>query len=214
MAPGARTDEVVYEGSATAVDDADFDDFYFVIRDPANSYTYLELDIGDQSDEPGKRHIDLTAIDFLADSDGDGVTDYQEVMMLTDPEDPSDAPPTPRVRLSVYHSQSVESDFGGDAAAGILHYLETTNHIYSTSGIDIELELESVIPVALDESQSLSATLDDMGSARGAFIDIDDVRISSLSDLAFAFKARAEADISLRTRLPEWCWHLGRHGLK
>lgn len=193
IAAGASAGDVQVSGALGLVNNEAFGNLYFVIRDEEGR-EYLRLDLPDDSDPPSKRYIDLQSIDFVADSDDDGVSDYQERLALADEDDPDDTPAPPNIRVLFYHSPSVAADLGGDIATGVIHLLESTNQMYAQSGIDLRLELAAIEEVNLDEQQSLGSMLGDMRRAEGEFASLDATRVGQLADLVFGLKSASELD--------------------
>ena len=95
--------------------------------------------------------IALKEVDYLTDSDGDGVADLTEKEEGTDPADSEDRPPTPVVDvLSLYFKEALLAGEIG-VAGRLQHYNEVVNHIFQDSGVDIEFRLVGIEEVTSDD---------------------------------------------------------------
>ena len=97
-------------------------------------------------------------MDFLVDSDEDGVADVNERMEGTDPLDPLDLPPTPTIDVVVaYESRLVDDLEISDLNAYFSHLFAVTNFFFQRSGATLQLRIvalldEEKIPEILDDS--------------------------------------------------------------
>ena len=64
------------------------------------------------------------SIDFLADSDGEGVSDYNENLFNTDPNDAGSKPGTVVIDVMALYRPAVAKQYNGEPRAMILHELE------------------------------------------------------------------------------------------
>lgn len=79
--------------------------------------------------------LELRDMDFLQDSDGDGVDDVNERFMATDPTDPGDLPSAPEIDVVVVYDSSIARALpGSDPRLQISHLFDVTNYIYQSSG--------------------------------------------------------------------------------
>ena len=74
-------------------------------------------------------------MDYLKDTDGDGVADLNEEFMNTDPEDPQDFPGKPEIDVLVVYETGIQDKLpGDDASMQISHIFAVTNFLYERSG--------------------------------------------------------------------------------
>ena len=65
--------------------------------------------------------FDVRDLDYLRDSDGDGVGDVNEVMESTDPADPTSTPGASTIDLLSFYNQRYADLYDGDATTRIQH---------------------------------------------------------------------------------------------
>ena len=88
------------------------------------------------------RRFSLQGLDVLADSDGDGVSDFNERRFaFADPGDPSVKPPASTIRLLMLTTPMAESTFGDSLGTTIDHTIAYTARVFSESGVDARIEL-------------------------------------------------------------------------
>lgn len=74
-------------------------------------------------------------MDYLKDTDGDGVGDLNEDFMNTDPNDPEDFPSKPEIDVLVAYESEITSFLpGDDASLQISHIFAVTNFLFERSG--------------------------------------------------------------------------------
>lgn len=114
----------------------------------------------------GETQLPVTSInkghmDFLVDSDEDGVADVNEHMEGTDPLDPLDFPPPPTIDVVVaYESSLVDYLEISDLNAYFSHLFAVTNFFFQRSGATVQFRIvalldEEQIPEVLDDSNLL-----------------------------------------------------------
>ena len=94
------------------------------------------------------RRFSLESLDTLTDSDGDGVSDFNENRFaFADPDDPSVKPPASTIRLLMLTTAMAEREFGDTMGTKIDHVVAYTDRVYSESGVGVRFELAGVEPV-------------------------------------------------------------------
>ncbi len=89
-------------------------------------------------------------MDFLTDTDGDGVDDVNEGFMNTDPNDPEDFPSKPEIDVLVVYDSGISSFLpGDDPTLQVSHIFAVTNFLFERSGSPLNLRVVG----ALDESE-------------------------------------------------------------
>ena len=98
--------------------------------------------------------FDLGELDYLEDTDGDGVGDVNERTQGTDPEDSSSTPGASTIDLLTLYSQGFPDLFDGDPTTRIQHVVTIANVIFEDSGLAVRFRpvgMEQLEPDALAE---------------------------------------------------------------
>ena len=83
-------------------------------------------------------------LDYLKDTDDDGVADPNERLMGTDPDDPESKPGDSTIDILVFYSQGFPELYDGDATTRIAHVVSLTNETYRENNVGIRLRLVGV----------------------------------------------------------------------
>ena len=100
---------------------------------------------------------DLTAafetadLDFVKDTDGDGVGDVNERLRGTDPTDATSTPGGSTVDVVALYSPGFPALYDGDPTTRIKHLFAVANNIFSESGVSLRLRLVGMVEVKVDE---------------------------------------------------------------
>ena len=100
---------------------------------------------------------DLTApfetaeLDFVKDTDGDGVGDVNEGLRGTDPADATSTPGGSTVDVVALYSPAFPALYDGDPTTRIKHLFAVANNIFSESGVSLRLRLVGMVEVQVDE---------------------------------------------------------------
>ena len=78
----------------------------------------------------------LTSIDYLTDTDKDGVTDYNERLMNTKPDDANDKPGTVTLDIMAVYTADLKARYQGEPLSCMAHSLEWANMALKNSSID------------------------------------------------------------------------------
>ena len=95
-------------------------------------------------------------LDYLEDSDGDGVGDVNEGLAGTDPADAEATPPDSTLDVLALYSQSVPEIYGGDPTTRIQQIFVLANTLLADSGVDLSYRVVGLVEVELDESSNSS----------------------------------------------------------
>ena len=90
-------------------------------------------------------------LDFLKDTDGDGVGDVNERFVDTDPDDPESAPGDSTLDILAFYSQGFAELFNGDPTTRIQHVTTLSNTILEDSELPIRFRLVGIVAVQIDE---------------------------------------------------------------
>lgn len=129
------------------------------------------------------RTLDTTNIRVLDDTDGDGVKDYSETLLGTDPTDSASKPTSNIIDTLVIYSQSVPAIYGGDPSARIDQLIALSNQVYQSSGLELSLRLASSTQKTMDESATLNTLLSAMDDRSGSFSDLDTLKANASADI-------------------------------
>ena len=91
---------------------------------------------------------EVEGIDFLADTDGDGVGDVNEGIAGTDPEDPDSTPGDSTLDVLVYYTQEFLDRYDGEPAARIRHYLSVANTTMRDSDVALRFRLVGMVLIS------------------------------------------------------------------
>lgn len=130
----------------------------------------------------------VTSMDFLVDSDGDGVADDNEKLVGTDPNASSSTPGKSYVDVLVVHSAGVTSYYNGNPSTRIEHLFEYSNQVLADSQVDMVVRLVGVEELAMDTSQNISQWLTAAENEEGAFSDLQNLREAAGADLVVMFR--------------------------
>ena len=92
-------------------------------------------------------------LDYLKDSDGDGVGDVNERLEDTDPDDPESVPDMSTLDVLAFYSQGFAELYDGDPTTRIQHVTTLSNSILEDSDLPIRFRLVGIIAVQIDEDK-------------------------------------------------------------
>ena len=101
--------------------------------------------------------FDIGELDYLKDTDGDGVGDVNERAEETDPEDPQSAPGASTIDLLALYSQGYPDLFDGDPTTRIQHVVAQANTIFADSGVGVQLRLVGMTQVEIEEAEEFDS---------------------------------------------------------
>lgn len=115
-----------------------------------------------------------TNIDTLLDSDGDGVSDFNERILGTDSLVSNEVPTSVIEVAFTFGSSADASIYGGtDLEATITHHIAVANSSFKDSGLAIELKNIGIYSVGDDSDLDADAVLDSMKAREGIFTDLN-----------------------------------------
>ena len=122
------------------------------------------------------------SFDFLTDSDGDGVSDYNENLLKTDAEDPLSQPETIMLDVMALYTPVVSKEYNEEPMAMILHELEWGNQAFRNSNVNMRFRLVKSKLVNYD-GLAINEALDAVQEQTGVFEGIDSLRKEAGADL-------------------------------
>ncbi|MCY3883529.1 MAG: hypothetical protein OXG24_01295 [Gammaproteobacteria bacterium] len=131
-----------------------------------------------------KEPFSTNELDYLLDSDEDGVSDLNEVAQGTDPQDANSIPEGATIDVLGLYSRGFAEFHSEDPYARIVHIMETTNSIAENSGLQFEFRLVGMMETEVDDYNNFSAInifdMKEEGDRHGA-------------DIAVVFKGASDA---------------------
>ena len=100
--------------------------------------------------------FDIGELDYLEDTDGDGVSDPNERIMGTDPEDADSTPGRSTVDVVAFYTDGYS---GRDPTTRIQHVFTLANAIFDNSQLDMRLRVVGTVPVELEDEDDSSSDL-------------------------------------------------------
>ena len=156
------------------VTDGDFTTLLHTVRAPAVEYEVQDF-VGE-------------SVDFLSDSDGDGVADDNERIEGTDPGIGSSAPGKSYIDVLAVINTGVTSFYDGDASARLDHLFAVSNAALEDSEIDIILRLAGTEELLIDTSQDAYQWLEAANDGDGVFSELEQLRKDAGADLITMFR--------------------------
>ncbi len=170
--PGSSVDGLTFTGKPSAIPAEGFDYLHVVLTKKPEDGGIAEdwVALAWQTAPPNEhapwsqRQFALDNLDVLFDSDGDGVSDFNERRFaFADPDDPSVKPPTSTIRLLMLTTPVAENFFDDEIGAKIDHDIAYTERIFAESGVDVRFELagiDHVDPIHLETFDIATAMRD------------------------------------------------------
>ena len=107
----------------------------------------------DQQVDP-QSSFEINQLDYLIDSDEDGVGDVNEQYMGTDPNDAESIPGESEIDVLVLYSKGFSDEYSGDPTTRIKHVFELANQILEDSDLQISWRLVGLVQVEIDEQNT------------------------------------------------------------
>ncbi len=134
-------------------------------------------------------NFSVTGIDFLKDTDGDGVGDFNEKLEGTDPNNAGSKPGASVVDIMVLYDSSLPTEYNNDHLARINHVVTVTNTALKDSKIDMTFRLvesRQVEPATFDYEKMLT----EAEGAKGNYKDVKTWRTQFGADIIVLVTAK------------------------
>ena len=132
-----------------------------------------------------------TVIDYLADADSDGVSDYNEGLMETDPADPYSKPDAPVLYIMAVYTATYAKAYYGEPLAIFTHYLSWANMALRNSGVGFRFQLAEFKKTDYVEEGEYPDPLNDMINEKGEFSGIHDEAEAAGGDILVLLASRS-----------------------
>ena len=147
---------------------ADFDvtswpnDEYFVVLElREETGTWHDTIFMKQKVDP-ESAFTIDFLDYLQDSDDDGVGDVNEEMESTDPNDPNSVPEDSVIDILGLYGQSFADNYDGDATTRIQHLFEVANQYAEDSNLPFTWRIVGTVLVDMDDQSTTLTNTDDV----------------------------------------------------
>ncbi|MBT4159915.1 MAG: hypothetical protein HOE54_01315, partial [Gammaproteobacteria bacterium] len=162
-------------------------DFYHLIVTDGNTTMLLHT-----VQAPGvtydEQNFVSNMVDFLTDSDGDGVADDNELIADTDPGLGSSAPGKSYIDILAGYAAGGTSFYNDDPVARIEHLIAVSNAALSDSRVDIVFRLAGSEELSMDTSQSIDDWLNAAENGDGIYENLQQSRSDAGADLITMFR--------------------------
>ncbi len=132
-------------------------------------------------------------IDYLTDTDGDGVADANERLEGTDPVSAASTPGDSMVDVLAVYNSDVAALYGGDPGPRIDAVIAASNQALNDSGVAMSLRLVESAQLAYSSATSQAALLASAEDSLGVFSGLQTLRDNAEADLVVIFLADDEA---------------------
>ncbi|MYH46730.1 MAG: hypothetical protein F4008_02260, partial [Gammaproteobacteria bacterium] len=130
---------------------SDLQHIWLILKEEAVDYSSEQDSIRMETRVDLARRFEIGDLDFLKDTDGDGVGDINERAEGTDPDDPDSTPGASTIDLLALFSQGFPDLFDGDPTTRIQHVATLANVMYEDSGLAIRLRPVGAALAEVDE---------------------------------------------------------------
>ncbi|MBL4681626.1 MAG: hypothetical protein JKY88_13005 [Pseudomonadales bacterium] len=187
LSPSSQLPPSSFTVSYTEQGNEGFDFFHLTIVDDSDDVSLMGETVKVNTGSIVARNFAFEGVDFLNDADGDGISDSNEILTGTDPNNSLIKPGPSVIDVLVLFSQGVPALYGGDASARIDQLIQVSTNSLQASGVDITLNLVSSVQVNIDESIGLSAALDLMDARSAPFENLNILKSDNKADIAVMF---------------------------
>ena len=172
-----------------------FEYFHMVAIDSDSDETLVFQTVQVPSGESlPSRSFSVSHLDYLADSDGDGVGDVNEKSEGTDPDSASSTPTASTLDILALYGPAVTTLYDGDPGTRIDHIIAYSNQVLSDSNVDMQLRLVGSAEIAMDESQTIDEWINEADAKTGVYSDLVARQDAVGADLTLLFQKFNDGD--------------------
>lgn len=125
----------------------------------------------------------VDGVDYLIDTDGDGVADDNERLAGTDPAQASSTPDASVIDVLVVYNPAVADLYDGDPTVRIDHLFAISNQVLSDSGVNMSLRIAAYEEIGFSNAANLFTLLDQAESETGVFSNIEALKLAAGADI-------------------------------
>lgn len=170
---------------------------HLAIRDSANNLIMWQTVYSDTEQGVVNRNVAVEGVDYLTDTDADGVADYSEHLAGTSPLNAADAPVQSTIRVLLMQPSTLPQYTG--YAARVAHIKEYANQVLTQSGVDAQLEFVGPFDYEVNatiEAEDNSGLLDVLTQRQAPFSDLDTLRANNDADVMIYLDRSKDHDTS------------------
>lgn len=164
--------------TATITDSSEVYSNLRVLDTAAASPTLLFETVRNTGGDLPVRTLNETGIELITDNDSDGVDNYSERLVGTNPDSALSTPPDSVVDVLVIYSQSV-----ANVSATIDQLISVSNTVLQNGGAGLSLNLASSQLKTIDESLTLGSLLNQMDDRQSPFDDLVALKENAGADI-------------------------------
>lgn len=128
-----------------------------------------------------------TNVEYLTDSDGDGVADANERLEGTDPGSAASTPGASVIDILAVYNSDVAALYGGDPTTRIEALFTTGNQALADSGVDITINLVDTVQRGYSSATPQATLLQQAEDSLGVFSNLQTLRDNAGADLVVIF---------------------------
>lgn len=144
--------------------------------------------------QAGFRQVTVSA-DTLTDTDGDGVSDFNETLAGTNPNSNTSTPGNSTIDVLALYSPGAIAEAGGSVDAvqtRINHLVTAMNAIFADSGVGATFRVAAIADVNADDTSTNGTVLNQMQARGGPFADLDQRRVAAAADIVLLFRPQVQ----------------------
>ncbi len=165
-----------------------FDFYHLAVVDKSSNLTLVMQTVKAPNTTYFKPDYDVESLDFLTDSDGDGVADDNESFVGTNSTSAASVPGKSTIDVLVVYSTGVKTAYNGDPSARIDHLISVSNQALADSKVEMTLRLAAAVELDMDESQSIDEWLNAAENGQGPFAGLAQLREDKRADIVVMFR--------------------------
>ena len=183
---------------------------HLAIRDSVDNLVMWQTVYSSTEQSVVNRDIQLAGVDYLTDTDADGVSDYSEHLAGTNPLDANDLPAASTIRVLLLQPSTL-SNYPGYAPR-VAHIKAYANQVLAQSGVDAQLEFIGPFDYEVNatiEAKDNSELLDLLTQRGAPFADLDSLRANNNADVTIYLDRSKDHDTSCGVA---WLSGVNTHG--
>ena len=136
-----------------------------------------------------------TSVDYLTDSDGDGVADDNEILEGTDPNSAASTPGATTIDVLAVYNADVAAIYGGDPSTRIDALTTASNQALSDSGVNMTINVVDSVQLGYSSATAQATLLSQAENLTGVFSTLQTLRDTAEADLVVIFTPDDDAGV-------------------